>query len=156
MTAELINSTPRRHRVRREYIPALCSPSLRGDVLVQALKFLAVGLLNTLVDASLYFILTRWLGFAVLNVLAKSLSYSAGVLNSYYWNKTWTFKSSARTLKTLLPFVFASLIALAINAAVMHMTLKVASLPEALAFLLATGVTFLWNFVISKFSIFRE
>lgn len=48
----------------------------------QAVKFLSVGVLNTALDASLYFVLTRWLGFSTLQTLAKGISYGAGVLNS--------------------------------------------------------------------------
>ncbi|MBC8448982.1 MAG: GtrA family protein [Chloroflexi bacterium] len=92
---------------------------------IQALKFLAIGVLNTLVDGALYFALTRWWGLAALPALAKGLSYSAGVLNSFHWNRSWTFKSEASGLRALLPFVLANLIALAINAGVMQVCLQV-------------------------------
>ena len=122
----------------------------------QALKFLAVGVLNTLVDAALYVALTRWLGLAAWPVLAKGISYGAGVLNSFAWNRSWTFRSTARAWTTLLPFVLANLVALAVNAGAMHLGLNVLGLPEPIALVLATGVTFLWNFVISKFIVFRK
>jgi putative flippase GtrA len=57
-------------------------PSLQW--LEQAFKFGAVGLLNTALDLSLYLLLTRWIGLAA--GFAKSISYSAGMLNSFYWN----------------------------------------------------------------------
>ena len=49
----------------------------------QALKFLSVGVLNTLLDAALYFALTRWLGLTDYKVFAKAISYGVGILNSF-------------------------------------------------------------------------
>ncbi|MFH1028287.1 MAG: GtrA family protein, partial [Pseudomonadota bacterium] len=79
----------------------------------QAVKFGAVGLLNTALDLGLYFALTRWVGLAA--VFAKSISYGAGILNSFYWNKSWTFRSKASAQSTLLPFILVNLAGLAIN-----------------------------------------
>ena len=125
--------------------------------LEQAAKFLSVGILNTALDASLYFVLTRWLGFSTLQTLAKGISYGAGILNSFYWNKSWTFKSDAGTVTTtFVPFILANLAALTINAGVMHICLNAFGLHEIPSLALATGSTFFWNFTISKVFIFKK
>jgi putative flippase GtrA len=124
--------------------------------LIQAFKFLAVGALNTLVDAGLYFALTRWLGLAILPTLAKAISYGIGVLNSFYWNRSWTFRSKGKALSKFTLFVMANLIALALNAGLMHIGLVIWQLPELAALVLATGSTLVWNFTISKFFIFNR
>ena len=125
--------------------------------LAQALKFFAVGVLNTAVDLGLYFVLTHWLGIsAAWKVGAKAISYSAGVFNSYYWNRSWTFKSRAQAGTTLIPFVIANLVGLAVNAGVMGLCLNVLAWPEIVALGLATGITLGWNFVVSKFVVFRK
>jgi len=139
--------------------------------LEQAAKFLSVGILNTALDASLYFVLTRWLalryaaalltgysgqGFSTLQTLAKGISYGAGIINSFYWNKSWTFKSDAGTVVAFVPFALANLAALAINAGVMHICLNALALHEIVSLVLATGITFLWNFIVSKFFIFKR
>ena len=54
--------------------------------LKQAAKFGSVGVLNTLLDVALYFVLTRWLGLGDKPTFAKGISYSVGVLNSYFLN----------------------------------------------------------------------
>jgi putative flippase GtrA len=123
----------------------------------QAVKFFSVGVLNTVLDIGLYLVLTHWLGIlAAWPVVAKTISYGAGVLNSFYWNKSWTFKSEASALTTLAPFVLSNLVATAINAGVMHLGLTIFNLPENVSLVLATGITFLWNFTISKFIIFKK
>ena len=124
--------------------------------LVQAVKFGLVGVLNTGIDLGLYFVLTRWLGLGGQPVLAKSISYSAGILNSFLWNKTWTFRSRAGTWATLIPFILTNLVGLGINAGMLQLSLKTLHLPELLALGLATLTTLAWNFVISKFVIFKE
>ena len=124
--------------------------------LEQAAKFLSVGILNTALDASLYLMLTRWLGFSTHQTLAKCTSYGAGILNSFYWNKSWTFKSDAGAATTFTPFALANLTALTINAGVMHICLKAFGLHEIPSLVLATGSTFLWNFTISKVLIFNK
>jgi putative flippase GtrA len=124
--------------------------------LEQAAKFLSVGVFNTALDASLYFVLTRWLGLSTLQTLAKGISYGAGILNSFYWNKSWTFKSDAGTVTAFVPFVLANLAALIINAGLIYLCLNALGLHEVLSLALATGITFLWNFTISKFLIFKK
>ena len=124
--------------------------------LVQAIKFSFVGVLNTVVDLGGYFILTRWLGMANLEVAAKSISYSAGILNSFFWNRSWTFRSKTRFWITLLPFVAVNLVGLAINTGVMQLGLKILGLPELISLGMATVSTLAWNFILSKFVVFRK
>lgn len=121
----------------------------------QAARFGAVGLLNTLVDFSVYFLLSRWFGaLPSTRFLLKGASYAAGVANSFFWNKTWTFKSQTLASRAFLPFLAASLFALGLNAGIMHLTSVQLAMPEPIALALATAATLLWNFTTSKFLIF--
>jgi putative flippase GtrA len=123
----------------------------------QAIKFGLVGVLNTAVDAGVYLLLTRTLGFfAARPVAAKAISYTVGVINSYVWNRTWTFRSQANPWRTFVPFYLSNLVGVGINAGVMSLGLNQLRLPEAFAFLLATAVTLAWNFLVSKFVVFRR
>jgi putative flippase GtrA len=78
------------------------------------------------------------------------------VINSFFWNRAWTFRSSADPRRTFVPFFLSNLVGLIINAGVMYVGLHVFGLHDALAFLLATVVTLGWNFVVSKFIVFRR
>ena len=122
----------------------------------QAAKYSAVGVANTALDATLYLVLTHWLGLGGVKVLAKGISYTAGTLNGFHWNRCWTFKSRGRVEATFIAFVLASLIALAINAAVMYLGLELFGQRELPALALATGTTLVWNFATSKFLVFRR
>jgi putative flippase GtrA len=122
----------------------------------QALKFAGVGLMNTALDLGLYAFLTRrvhW--FAGENTLAKALSYSVGVVNSYLWNRAWTFNAADRSWRSFLPFVLTNLAGLAINAGVLHVGMFTFGIPETIVLVLATGIAFLWNFLINKRIVFK-
>ena len=52
-------------------------------------RFGTVGAGNTLIDFVVFFLLTS---LRVPYLAAQLFSYSAGVANSYIWNRTWTFQ----------------------------------------------------------------
>ena len=122
----------------------------------QAARYSAVGLFNTLLDASLYLLLTRWLGLAGLKVLAKGISCSISTVNSFHWNRSWTFQSNARAVAIFAPFLLASLVAIAINAAAMDLCLDLLHQQEIPSLVMATGITLLWNFSVNKFVVFKR
>ena len=127
-----------------------------SPLLGQIIRFFLVGILNTTVDACVYFLLTRWVWvLPAARPLAKGISYTTGIVNSFFWNKTWTFKSRVDTRRAFFPFVIVNLLAIGLNSGVMHLALASLGLPELGALVLATGVTFLWNFVTSKFLIYK-
>jgi putative flippase GtrA len=126
--------------------------------LKQVVKFGIVGVINTGVDLGLYFALTHWIPFfADQQVFAKGLSYSAGILNSFIWNRNWTFKSDTGyfNIATLL-FILSNLVGLGLNTSVYYLGLKVLYLPELLVLAAATAIPLLWNFLISKFVVFKK
>jgi len=123
---------------------------------VQAIKFSSIGVLNTGLDIGVYFLLTRWFGFAHLRVPAKGISYGSGVVNSFFWNRSWTFRSRVQARTALSLFAGVNVLGLAINAGVMQLCLGNLGLPELVALGLATASTLAWNFTLSKFVVFRK
>ena len=124
--------------------------------LAQIAKFMTVGVLNTAIDAGAYFALTRWLGFASLPVSAKALAYIIGMLNSFFWNRRWTFGARGNIWRTAGLFTLTHIFALAINAGTMSLALDTIGLPEIIALGMATGASFVWNFVLNKVVVFKE
>jgi putative flippase GtrA len=122
----------------------------------QAAKFGSVGVLNTLLDLALYFVFTRWLGLGDQPAVAKAISYSVGVLNSFLLNRVWTFQAGGSSWASLIPFVLSSLVGLAINTGMLQLCLKTLNLPEIIAIGLATASSLIWNFLVSKYFIFRK
>ena len=124
-------------------------------IIAQVAKFMTVGVLNTLIDAGTYFILTRGLGLMAVPVLAKSIAYVVGMINSFFWNRNWTFKSQTSTGRAAFLFTLTHIVALGINAGVMALSINVLALPEIIGIALATISAFIWNFALNKLLVFR-
>ena len=123
----------------------------------QVVKFGFVGGLNTAVDWGLYWLLTRTVPyFAESLVLAKSISYTVGIINSFFWNKNFTFRAKQTPPRKFILFFITNLMAVAINSTVMAFSLHTMQLSELASLGLATGCTLLWNFLTSKFLIFKQ
>jgi len=127
-----------------------------SDTIVQIGKFMTVGVLNTAIDSGTYLGLTRWLGFGSALVLAKGIAYAVGMVNSFFWNRSWTFKSQGNAWRAAKLFTLTHIAALAINAGAMALALDVMYLPEIIALGLATAASFVWNFVLNKVVVFKE
>jgi putative flippase GtrA len=132
---------------------------------VQFGKFLTVGALNTIIDFGTLNLLS-WLTGIYGGVRLAPIN-AAGVLlaltNSYLLNKHWTFQAPARPRRDLGRFVLVSLLGVSLNTALVvaltHVLTRPADLTpqiwENVAKALATGGTFLWDFLGYKFLVFR-
>ncbi|NOY99342.1 MAG: GtrA family protein [Chloroflexi bacterium] len=124
-------------------------------ITVQIAKFMTVGVLNTAIDAGTYFALTRWLGLGSLPITAKGIAYVVGMVNSFFWNRTWTFESQGSAWRAAGLFTLTHVAALGINAGTMALSLDALGLPEIVALGLATAASFVWNFALNKVVVFK-
>lgn len=121
----------------------------------QALRFVMVGIINTTIDAFVYIVLTRMLGFGNRLVAAKFFSFLVGTVSSLFLNRAWTFGITTKlTWQEVMRFYATVSLSLGINVGVMHM-LVAAGMYDLLALVLTTGVTFLTNFTLSKLWVFK-
>lgn len=68
----------------------------------QAIKYGIVGVSNTLITAVVIWILMKVAHCS--DVLSNVVGYIAGVVNSFVWNKQWTFQSHAGWVKSAVRF----------------------------------------------------
>lgn len=134
-----------------------------NDMLPRTARFLAVGIVGTLVDLSLFAILNIRIGLPTLT--ANTLSYSAGIVNNYVLHRHWTFGDRSRQAigAQFFRFALVSLSALVLNTLlVLFLTPRFETLfadatrAAVLAKICATGAGLGWNFLVSHFWIFRE
>ncbi|GGL45417.1 GtrA family protein [Sporolactobacillus putidus] len=116
----------------------------------QAAVFGTVGVLNTAVDFIVFVLLTHFL--FVFYVFAQILSYGAGMLNSYFLNSRFTFSGSVRTKSRFIRFTILNLAVLLMTLFVMHGLLF---LPLYVNKLVSTLVGLVFNFILSKFWVFK-
>lgn len=143
--------------------------SLLPDYQKQFIKFVLIGVLAVLVDLGCYYILLsvypEYVGsFFTNEILAKSSSFVCGSIVTYQLNKYWTWKQKNRSNKRFVKFFFLYIISLLINVSVNSSALYLLfnestfqSLPRKyfIAFILATGVSAIFNFFGQKWWVFR-
>lgn len=77
----------------------------------QGAKFGMVGISNAVIDFTLYTTLAILLKVPLNKVfLVKYFSGSVAMINSFYWNRTWTFKSKAKIGRSAIRFLIATFV----------------------------------------------
>lgn len=117
--------------------------------------FLVVGTLTVGVDFSSYHLLL-WVG--VEHSLAKACGFVAGTLFAYFANRYWTFGHVKQAPNSVPRFAVLYAVTLGANVLVNQAVLSLAGLDALwvnLAFLVATGVSAVLNFLGMKFFVFK-
>lgn len=120
----------------------------------QLIKFGIVGVFNTLITFAVYNILAR--GFGISIHVANAIGYTAGVVNSYIFNKNWVFGAKGqKDINLILKFAVVNVISYVFNAGI----LVVASnfiLNKTLVQIPGTIVGMGVNFVLNKVWTFEK
>lgn len=130
----------------------------------QFAKFSLVGVLNTSIDFGILNFLisqtnfTEGGGIGLINVP----SFSAAIINSYFWNRRWVFEDAKQG--NFLTFAVITIIGLLINTSVLVVIttfippifVSSPTLWANTAKVLATGISLVWNFAGYKIIVFRR
>ncbi len=146
MIKELIENG-RNHRYFKK-VPAL----------KQFLKFGIIGVVNTLIDFIIYFLLTRSMPFWREHYLwANLISFSVAVANSFYWNRRWTFRNTNKNLRVqFTKFYIINLTGLVINESLLYYLVSRVGFHDLSAKFIVVMIVVFWSFSLSKFWAFRE
>ena len=125
-------------------------------------KFMVVGVINFLVDFGIFKLLSVVFGVPV--VISNIVSYTCGVLNSFFINRYWTFKIKHKFISIhFVKFVFVNLISLGVNTlaiwvlvSLYHFNSGLFGIENMYAKLIATVFSFTVNFAGNKLLVFRE
>lgn len=154
------------------YIAALIAKKI--PVVLQLAKFSLVGALNTFVDLGvlnlLIIISNVAVGFTFLAF--KGASFIVAVINSYFWNKFWTFKSqeaataepNKKTGVEFIQFLVVSVIGLFINVGIAGLVVNIVGPLGGLDIrvwanvgaIMATAAALIWNFLGYKYLVFKR
>ena len=126
-------------------------------IIKEIVKFALVGGFNTILDFSVYIILTRFWEFWQKNyLLANFVSFSNAATSSYILNKTWTFRDKNKRIYIQYPkFILVSVIGLLINETVLYILVTHLVIYDLLAKICAVGIAMFWNFSANKFWTFK-
>jgi putative flippase GtrA len=135
-------------------------------IIYQLAKFVLVGGLNFLIDMGVlnFLIFSTGVSTGITQSGFKSLSFLVAVINSYVWNRYWTFKKEIRESisQELFQFFIISIIGFSINIGIDYIFVNIISpfkeMPlktwAQISALLATLVSLFWNFLGYKFIVF--
>ena len=137
---------------------------------VQLLKFVLIGVSNTLIDLLVTLVLNAVFG---IYYLAKIIGYACGIANSYFWNSRWTFREERRRdTREIVSFLVVNLITLGLslllqwvirdqlhldawwmNAVGENVLTRIVN-GERFCLLLASGIALIVNFIGNKLFVF--
>ena len=137
-------------------------------VLFQLAKFVLVGALNTFVDLGLmnFLILITGIASGWLYSIFKAASFIASVINSYFWNKFWTYEHKETKVggKEFGKFFLVAGIGFLLNVGVASFIVNIigpqfgisSELWANIGAFIAIIAVFMWNFLGYKFLVFKK
>lgn len=144
------------------------------------LKFGVIGVLNTLVDFAVFYVMDRWvigegptlllLGTTVAAgiYISNAIAYVVANIHSFVWNKFWTFQKrdkitrgeAGRYLLTSAGYLLISSLSLAIFTRILSVPVLAGIVPDnwvnMLAKLPTACVTIFYNYLMNKFWVFKS
>jgi putative flippase GtrA len=122
------------------------------------LRFCAVGIVNTSIDFTVYFSLTRGMHFFLTHFLiANFLAFLCANVFSYWANKHWTFQNkSTQYFFQYSKFLITSLFALGAIQTTLYICVHLFDWWDLFAKIIALGVSLIINFVGARFWAFRS
>lgn len=129
----------------------------------ELIKFGIVGVVNTLLDMVIYFVLTMY--FGMFKYLAQTISYSIAMVHSYLVNRFWTFGRRGKVESAAEPvkFVIVNLISLVISYLCFYLIgfwTQNLSVSENMRIfiekLIVTPAVMIVNFILNKIWVFQE
>ena len=148
----------------------------KRELLLQIVKFTAVGIVNTAITLALIRLLNWLLGSGDFWAqVAYAIGYVVGVVFSYFINRRWTFQSNTKKpLREFLLFAFVNAISWGLSQLTLYLLLTYAGITDAwiagwcpafllgllsrefLCEILAMPSAFVVNFVGSRLLVFRK
>ena len=113
-------------------------------------RFLVAGLSAVGTDLVMYYILLNFMPHDI----SKAISFLLGTVVAFVINKYWTFEKHEKSYKEMLKFGILYSLTLGTNVMTNKMILEYTSL-VFLAFLVATGVSTVLNFIGQKWWVFK-
>lgn len=124
------------------------------EFIYQAMKFGIVGIINTLLTLFIIWICLRLFHWS--DTVSNVLGYIFGVINSFIWNRKWTFSYKGRLSTSFIKFIVVFLVSFIVQFGVLQLLLKYLHTDNYYCHLLAMVVYSVINFVLNKIFTFKN
>ena len=129
--------------------------SIRPGAYTQFLKFALIGGVNTAIHYVVFIVFLKLVRIDYL--LASSIGYCSGVLNSYYMNRRWTFAAATgSSILEFSQFVCVNVVALLVNLISLKVLVTSFEIIPEFAQVIAIVFSTVCNFVGNKYWTFRS
>lgn len=118
------------------------------------MKFSIVGILNTFVGLGVIFLCMKLLKLPYLP--SNFIGYAAGLLNSFIWNKLWTFQSKRWNRFELVLFLVIFFISFLVQLAGVVFLVEIIDIKPEYAQVIGIGLYTITNFIGNRFITFRS
>lgn len=137
-------------------------------IIYQAGKFVLAGAFNTMVDLGILngLMLITGVVAGFWYPFLKGASFLAAVVSSYFWNKHWTFEKKQQVFapKEFSKFLATTTVGLFLNVGIASFVVNIigpqlgitAKVWATIGALVATLIAWVWNFLSSKFIVFKK
>jgi len=122
--------------------------------LIQFIKFGIVGISNTLLTALTIWILLKLLHCS--DYVSNLIGYIVGLLNSFIWNRKWTFESKTKVSATLFKFILTFAICYLLQLGNLYLLLHFTHIDSYICQLLSIVVYTIINFILNKNYTFKN
>ena len=104
---------------------------IKNNDLIKLIRFSIVGVGNTLVNWSIFFILNA---FGVYYIISNIIAYTIATINSYIWNSLWVFKyGQGLDINTSVKFFILNLVGLTVNTTIMYILVDILNFNKFIA-----------------------
>jgi len=128
----------------------------KKEVILQFFKFAFVGLIGTIVNVSIMYTLTEYLG--VYYVISAFFAFCIAVTVNFIFNKVWTFREKIqdRIIKEYNIFFLVSLSALSVNLLFLYIFTEFLGIYYIISQIIAIGISLMINFIGNKIWTFQK
>ena len=118
------------------------------------IRFLLVGISNTIVSY-LVFLFGYHILFVGDTLLSQPLSYSIGIAWSYYWNRKWTFQSSAVAGREFFRFLIVQIALLLLSTGLIYYVVKWWHINASISWIFVMIFITALNYLLTKRFVFK-
>lgn len=117
------------------------------------IRFVLVGASNTVITLVTYAALV---GLGVFYVVAGVVGWTLGILNGYFWNRTWTFQAGSHQHELLVKYTAVGLGGLCLNSGLLALAVDVIGVSKLAGQAAVLPVVLISSFAANRFWTFGE
>lgn len=125
----------------------------RSKIIEQIFLYLIVGGIATLVEWVLFYIFDAKLGIHY--IPATALAFMVSTFANWLAGKLILFEDWSNVIPEIVKIYAASIAGLFFNLVLMWIMVDIIGLQEMVSKIIATGIVFMWNFLIRKYAIYK-